>query len=78
MNSESRSLGERRIRASQTFRVIVGLVVLAAVLVFAALNTDNVNVDWAFDTADVALWVVIAVSVVAGVIIGYLARPRHR
>jgi uncharacterized integral membrane protein len=78
VNSESPSLGERRIRAGQTFRVIVGLVVLAAVVVFAALNTDKVNVDWAFDTADVALWVVIAVSVVAGVIIGYLARPRHR
>ncbi len=78
MNSESRSLGERRIRAGQTFRVILGLVVLAAVVLFAALNTDKVNVDWALDTADVALWIVIAVSVVAGVVIGFLARPRHR
>ena len=60
------------------FRVILGLVVLAAVVLFAALNTDKVNVDWALDTADVALWIVIAVSVVAGVVIGFLARPRHR
>lgn len=77
-SSESRSLGERRIRAGQTVRVVIWLVVLAVLVVFAALNTDKVNVDWAFDTTDVPLWVVIAVSAVAGVVIGYLARPRRR
>ena len=77
-SSESPSPGERRIRASQTVRVVIWLVVLALLVVFAALNTDKVNVDWAFDTTDVPLWVVIGVSAVAGVVIGYVARPRRR
>ena len=69
---------ERRIRAGQTVRVVVWLVVLAVLVVLAAINTDKVNVDWAFDSTDVPLWLVIAVSAVAGFVIGYLARPRHR
>ena len=73
-----RSPAERRIRAGQTVRVVIWLVVLAAVVVFAALNTDKVNVDWAFDTTDVPLWLVIVVSAVAGAVIGYVARPRRR
>jgi uncharacterized integral membrane protein len=76
MSSESR--GERRIRASQTVRVVIWLVVVAVLVLFAALNTDKVSVDWAVDTTDTPLWVVIAVSAVAGVVIGYVARPRHR
>jgi uncharacterized integral membrane protein len=77
-SSEPRSLRERRIRAGQTVRVIIWLVVLAVLVVFAALNTDKVSVEWAFDTTSVPLWLVIAVSAVAGVVIGHLARPRHR
>ena len=77
-SSESLSHAERRIRASQTVRVVIWLVVLAVLVVFAALNTDKVTVDWAFDTTDTPLWLVIAVSAVAGVVIGYVARPRRR
>jgi uncharacterized integral membrane protein len=77
-SSEPRSHAESRIRAGQTVRVVIWLVVLAALVVFGALNTDKVNVDWGFDTTDVALWLVIGVSAVAGVVIGYLARPRRR
>lgn len=77
-SNETRTPGESRIRAAQTLRVIIWLVVVAALVVFAALNTDEVHVDWAFDTADVPLWLVVAVSAVAGVIIGYVARPRRR
>jgi uncharacterized integral membrane protein len=76
--SSSESHAERRIRAGQTVRVVIWLVVLAVLVVFAALNTDKVNVDWAFDTTDTPLWVVIAVSAVAGVVIGYVGRPRRR
>jgi uncharacterized integral membrane protein len=68
---------ERRIRAGQTVRVIVWLVVLAAVVVFALVNTDEVRVDWVFDDADGPLWVVIGASAVAGAIIGFFARPRR-
>jgi uncharacterized integral membrane protein len=78
MSSEPRSHKESRIRTGQTVRVVIWIVVLVLLVVFAALNTDKVNVDWGFDTTDVALWVVIGVSAVAGFVIGYLARPRHR
>ena len=76
-SSESLSHTERRIRTGQTVRVVVSLVVLAALVVFAALNTAKVEVDWAFDTTNVQLWLVIAVSAAAGLVIGYVARPRR-
>ena len=78
MSSEPRSHKESRIRTGQTVRVVIWIVVLVVLVVFAALNTDKVNVDWAFDTTDVALWLVIGVSAVLGFVIGYLARPSHR
>ena len=78
MSSEVRSRKESRIRERQTLRVIVWLAVLAGLVVFAALNTDKVSVDWAFDTTDMPLWAVIGASAVAGFVIGYLARSRHR
>jgi uncharacterized integral membrane protein len=77
-SSETLAHAETRIRAGQTVRVVIWLVVLAALVVFGALNTDKVSIDWAFDTTRVALWLVIAVSAAAGFVIGYLARPRHR
>ena len=78
MSSEPTSRKETRIRAAQTVRVVIWLIVLAVIVVFAALNTDKVSVDWAFDTTDVPLWVVIAISATAGALIGYFARPRRR
>jgi uncharacterized integral membrane protein len=68
---------ERRIRTGQTIRVIIWLVVLVAIVVFALVNTDEVSVDWIVDDANAPLWAVIAVSAVAGAIIGYVARPRR-
>ena len=78
MSSEPRSHKETRIRAAQTVRVVIWLLVLAVIVVFAALNTDKVSVDWAFDTTDVPLWLVIAISAIGGALIGYFARPRRR
>ena len=76
--SNGLSTHDRRVRTGQTVRIVIWLVVLVALVVFAALNTEKVNVDWGFDTSDVALWVVIAVSAAAGVVIGIFARPRRR
>jgi uncharacterized integral membrane protein len=45
MSSEPRSRNETRIRAAQTVRVVIWLIVLAVIVVFAALNTDKVSVD---------------------------------
>jgi uncharacterized integral membrane protein len=78
MSGEPRSHKETRIRTAKTVRVVIWLIVLAVLVVFGALNTDKVSVDWAFDTTDIPLWLVIAISAVAGAVIGYFARPRRR
>ena len=75
--SNGSSARDSRVRTGQTVRVVIWLVVLAALVVFAALNTEKVNVDFGFDTRDVALWLVIAVSAAAGVVIGFFGRPRR-
>ncbi len=72
--NNDRTFTERRVRAGQTIRVIIWQLV-AVVVVFAAVNTNKVNVDWVVDEARMPLWGVIALSAVAGAIIGFLARP---
>jgi uncharacterized integral membrane protein len=76
--SNGSSTHDSRVRTGQTVRIVVWLVVLAALVVFAALNTEKVNVDFGFDTRDVALWLVIAISAAAGIVIGFIGRPRRR
>jgi uncharacterized integral membrane protein len=56
--------------------VVFGLAVLLLV-VFALVNTDEVNVDFVVTDTDVALIVVIVVSAVLGALVGWLA-PRMR
>ncbi len=77
MNSNDTTYAERKVRAGQTIRVIIWLVVAAAVVVFALVNTEKVSVDWVVDEAEAPLWAVIALSAVAGAIIGFLASPRR-
>lgn len=72
------SVHDTRVRTGQTVRIVVWLVVVAALVIFAALNTDKVSVDFGFNTRDVALWLVIAISAVAGIVIGFFGRPRRR
>jgi uncharacterized integral membrane protein len=69
---------ERRIRGRQTIKLIVWFVVIAALVVFAAVNTQEVAVDWVFDETETELWIVIAVSAVAGAIIGFVAARRRQ
>lgn len=68
---------ERSIRARQTIRIIVWVVVVAAVAVVAAFNTQDVDLDWVVGESTLPLWVVIAVSALAGAVIGYVARWRR-
>ena len=53
--SNGSSTHESRARTGQTVRIVAWLVVLAALVVFAALNTEKDNVDFGFDTRNVAL-----------------------
>jgi len=77
MSSEEMTHAERKVRASQTWRVLVWMVVLAALVVFGFLNTDRVKIDWIASHAQAPLWAVIGGSALAGVIVGSLLRPRR-
>jgi uncharacterized integral membrane protein len=70
--------GERSLRVGHLLHIVVWLIVLAAVVVFALVNTDKVNVDWVAKDSEAPLWLVIGISAVAGAIIGSLARVRRR
>lgn len=68
---------ERSIRARQTIRIVLWVVIAAVVVVLAAANTQDVTADWLFGDVDTSLWVVIAVSTAVGIVLGYLARWRR-
>lgn len=68
---------ERSIRARQTIRIIVWVVVVAAVAVVAAVNTQEVDVDWLVGESTLPLWGVIALATLAGAVIGWVARWRR-
>lgn len=77
MAGDDQTHAERSIRARQTIRVVVWVVALAALVIFAAVNTQDVAVDWLFDESEMQLWVVIAGSAVVGALIGYVTRWRR-
>jgi uncharacterized integral membrane protein len=55
--------------------VVVGVSALAAL--FAVLNLDEVEVNWIVGTFDTPLIVVIAVSILVGAALGYVAARRR-
>jgi uncharacterized integral membrane protein len=57
--------------------MLVFLLVVAAMVIFALFNTDKVSVDWVAKKSVAPLWAVIAISAVAGAVIGALARMRR-
>ena len=74
---EEVSTHDRSVRTRQTIRIVVWVVAIAAIVLFAASNTQQVAVDWVFGDSDIALWIVIAGSALIGVVIGYIARWRR-
>jgi uncharacterized integral membrane protein len=77
MSSEVMTNADRRVRAGHSLRVLIWLAVVAAVVVFALVNTEKVRVDWVVNDALAPLWAVIGASAAAGAIVGYLAHPRR-
>lgn len=68
---------EKRIRAKQTFRVLVFVVIAAVLALWAFANTDEVAVDWLVDTTRGPLIVVIAISALLGFLLGAVATWRQ-
>jgi uncharacterized integral membrane protein len=70
---ERRPERSRRERA----RVVVVAGVSALAALFAVLNLDEVEVNWIVGTFDTPLIVVIAVSILVGAALGYVAARRR-
>ena len=71
---ENRRPEKRRIDKRQI--ALLGLAGLGGV--FAALNLDEVEVNWILGTWDTPLIIVIAISTLFGAGLGYLAARRRR
>lgn len=69
---------ERAIRARQTVRVVIIVLVLLALVTFALLNTDETTVDWLIGEGEAPLIVVIVVSAGLGWILGAVTAWRRR
>jgi uncharacterized integral membrane protein len=61
-------------------RVTIVALIIAAVILIAADNRDDVRIGYVTGSADAPLWLVLVIAGVAGVIVGWLLRhrPRHR
>lgn len=68
---------ERSIRARQTVKIVLWVVIAAVVAALALSNTQDVTVDWLFGDVDTSLWVVIVAATAVGVVLGYLTRSRR-
>lgn len=75
--ADDQTTHERSIRTRQTIRIIVWLVFAGVLVLFAAINTEEVEIDWLVGDANMPLWVVIAGTAFVGSVIGYLARWRR-
>jgi uncharacterized integral membrane protein len=69
---------ERRIRLGQTVRIVLLVVVAVVLVVWASANTQDVEVDWLFDTTTNSLVVVIVGSAVLGFLLGMFVSWRRR
>ena len=75
MSSSAPPAGENKPGVSP--RTLVALLLTVVVIVFAAINTQQVRVHWAVTTTRAPLVVVILVSGLIGAAIGAIVRHRH-
>jgi uncharacterized integral membrane protein len=61
----------------QQARLVAGLTLAGLGVVFAVLNLDEVSVNWIIGTWDTPLIIVIAISVLVGAALGFLAAQRR-
>ena len=60
-------------------RAIGGIVIAVLVVVFIAINRDQTSVSFIFFTAEIALWVALAIAAAGGFIAGFLiGRKRYK
>jgi uncharacterized integral membrane protein len=76
LSGRGRDRAPERSRKERT-RVVVVAGVSALAALFAVLNLDEVEVNWIVGTFDTPLIVVIAVSILVGAGLGYVAARRR-
>jgi len=68
---------ESKIRRNQTVRVLIVLIIAAALTALALDNMDEVAIGWVFGSTNAPMVIVIVASVIGGMIIGALTRRRQ-
>ncbi len=64
---------------SQLFRLLVAVAIVAAIVIVAFDNRDDVRVGYAFGDTQAPIWIVLLAAGVAGVVVGWLIKHRpHR
>ena len=78
-SSTHHPIASTRHDAGLALRLVLALVLVAAIVAFAADNRDNVRVGWVVGDGDAPLVVVLLITAVMGAIIGWLLVHRpHR
>ena len=64
---------------SGAVRWIIAALIVAAIVVVAVDNREEVSVGYVFGDASAPVWVILVAAGVAGIVIGWLVkhRPRH-
>lgn len=68
----------RRRSAGETLRLVLGLVLLAALVAFVVDNSSDVRVGWVVGDAEAPLAFVLLITAVAGAGVGWLLMHRPR
>ena len=64
-------------RRRPSARTILGLVLVALVAIFIAVNRDETEISFLVYEADTALWIALTVAAVGGLLAGFLIGRRR-
>ena len=64
--------------AGRIVRLAFVLVIIAALVIVAMDNRDDVRIGYAFGDANAPVWIALVLSSIAGVVVGWLVRLRRR
>lgn len=69
---------ERKVRFSQTLRILLVVLLVVVVALFAAANSQRVEVDWLVDSTTSPMYVLVGASAGVGLVVGLLLGARRR